>query len=514
MIVDNRYLSSKRLMTFFCFLFVQVVFGQDSLVLTLDEAIDIALKQSYSIKNLEQNVVSAERNLWAAKAGYRTNIQSSIYAPAYDEGFKLIETLDGTPVAKQYGSFQVRGVVDIIQPMPWLPFGGGDLTFRSEAYQLNSWSPKSQNPDILDKSNQVYTSLSVIINKPLFTINETSLALKQAELNYERQSKTFTRSELDLVYNITNGFFQLYRANEQYKINQENVDRQDAIYQTTKNKFNAGLIAEVDAMQAEVDLYQFQNDLKTSEGRLEEQEASFKQLIGIPLDVNISVVTELELKPVVVDVERAVALALQNRSEIVEQEIAIENQKITIQQTDARVSVTGSLNGSYRFSGFSDRELPWGTTTGVLFKSAWEVLKQTPNRGITFTLEIPIFDWGRNKAQVEAQEATLRANELQLDNLYITIEREVRDVVRSVSEAWDRLQLLQVSSEVSQKSFDISLQRFNNGDITSTDLARASDQLNTARLSYLTAYNDYTLALADLRRKTLYDFETDQSLVE
>ncbi|MCJ7813552.1 TolC family protein, partial [bacterium] len=402
MILNNRYLSSKWLITFFCLFFVQVVFGQDSLVLTLDEAIDIALKQSYSIKNLEQSVVSAERNLWAAKAGYRTNIQSSIYAPAYDEGFKLVETDIGNPVAKQYGSFQVRGVLDITQPMPWLPFGGGDLTFRSEAYQLNSWTPRptAMNPDALDKSNQVYTSLSIIISKPLFTINETALALKQAELNYERQSKTFKRSELDLVYNITNSFFQLYRAIEQYKINKENVDRQDNIYRTTKNKFDAGLIAEVDAMQAEVDLYQFQNDLKTSEGRLEEQEASFKQLIGIPLDVNISVVTELELKPVVVDVEKAVGLALQNRSEIVEQEIAIENQKISIQQTDARVSINGSLNGYYRFSGFSDRGMSWGTPTGDLFESSWNVLKQTPNRGITFTLTIPIFDWGRNKAQV------------------------------------------------------------------------------------------------------------------
>ncbi len=507
---NHRFHFNWIIIVFSLFI-VQVVFGQDSLVLTLDDAIEIAMERSYNIKNLEQSVIAAERNLWAAKAGYRTNIQSSIYTPAFDEGFRLIQTPEGD-VAKQYGSFQVRGVLDIIQPMPWLPFGGGNLTFRSEAYQLNSWTPSSMNPDIDIKENRVYTAMSVNLNKPLFTINETALALKQAELNYERQTKTFTRSELDLVYQITNAFFQLYRASEQYKINQENVDRQDGIYQTTTNKFNAGLIAEVDAMQAEVDLIQFQNDLKTSEGRLEQQEASFKQLIGLPLDVQISLVTELELQPVVVDVEKAVGLALQNRSEIVEQEIAIENQKISIQQTDARVSVNGSLTGYYRFSGFSD--LPWGASTGELIESSWEVLKQTPNRGVTFTLEIPIWDWGRNRAQVQAQEANLHANELQLENLYITIEREVRDVVRSVYEAWDRLEMLQVSNEVSQRQFEISLERFNNGDITSTDLARSSDQLNTARLSYLSAYNDYKLALADLKRKTLYDFENDESLAE
>ncbi|MBN1895043.1 TolC family protein, partial [bacterium] len=57
------------------------------------------------------------------------------------------------------------------------------------------------------------------------------------------------------------------------------------------------------------------------------------------------------------------------------------------------------------------------------------------------------------------------------------------------------------------------LKRFANGDITSTELARASDQLNNARLSYLAATIGYRMALADLQRKTLYDFENDRPLV-
>jgi outer membrane protein TolC len=487
---------------------------QDVQVLTLDEALDIALNRSYSIQNLQQYVIGAERNLWAAKAGYRTNIRSTLSSPAYDEGFRLVEVVGENAVAKQYGSFQVRGTLDITQPMPWIPLGGGDLIFRSEAYQLNSWTPSLTNPDIDLKSNKFYTSLSVIFNKPLFTINNVALELKQAELNYERQTKYFKREELNLVYSVTSSFFQLYRLSQQFEINQEKVARQEEIYQTTKNKFDAGLIAEVDAMQAEVDLIQYKNDLKTSEGRMKEQEAAFKQLIGLPLHPRVKVITELELKPVQVNVEEAVRLALQNRSEIVEQQIDIENQKINIRQTDAQVSIKGSLMGYYTLAGFSDPTLAYGAATADLIRSSWEVLKQTPNRGFTFNLEIPIFDWGRNRAQVEAAEATLTRNELELDNLYITIEREVRDVVRQVYEAYDRVEMLAKSKEVSERSFEISLQRFANGDITSTDLARATDQLNTAKLSYLSAYHDYKVALADLKRKTLYDFEKGRSLVE
>jgi len=515
----NRKFSLKKC-SFFLVLFLIILWSsacswaQEGMVLTLDESIAIALDKSYSIKNLQQYVIAAERNLWAAKAGYRTRITSSFYTPQYDEGFTLVEQAEGNPVAKQFGSFQMRGVLDIVQPMPWIPLGGGDLTFRSEAYQLNSWTPSREIPELDIKSNQFYTSLSVIANKPLFTINTVALELKQAELDFEKQSRFFKRSELDLVYQVTNSFFQLYRWSQQYEIDKEKVERQEEIYKTTKIKFDAGLIAEVDAMQAEVDLIQYRNELKTSEGMLQEQEASFKQLIGIPLNVPVKVITELELKPVAVDVQKAIDLALTNRSEIVEKQIDIENQKIDIKQIDARVSVKGNLIGYYKFSGFSDPTLPYGTSSSDLFTSSWDVLKKTPSRGVTFNLEIPLFDWGRNKAQVDAAKASLEREELNLKDLYVTIEREVRDVVRKVYEAYDRVQMLAKSVEVGKKSFDISLQRFANGDITSVELARASDQLNTAKLSYLSAYNEYKLALADLKRKTLYDFERNRSLIE
>jgi outer membrane protein TolC len=490
------------------------VHGQDTLVLDLDQSIAIALDKSISIQNLRQSMRWAERNLWAAKAGYRTSIQSRWYAPAYDEGFKLVEVVEGNPVAKRFGSYQVRGVLDLIQPMPWIPLGGADLTFRSEAYQLNSWTPAPFDPNTRLQSGKFFTSLSVIANKPLFTINELALGLKQAELSYERQSRVFKRSELDLVYRVTDAFYRLVERTERMAIDREKVGRQEAIYQTTSNKFKAGLIAEVDAMQAEVELIQYRNDLKRSEGALAEQEAAFRQLVGLPTDISMRAVAELvpAFKPVAVD--KALAMALQNRSELVEQAITIEEQKITIRQIDARVAVKGNLKGYYDLSGFSDPNSPWGTSTQDLFSSSWGELKRTPNRGFTFELEVPIWDWGRNRAQVQAAMANLKREELDLEDLRLTVQREVEDVVRSVFQTWDRVQMLTKSREVSLKSMDISLRRFANGDITSTELARASDQLNNAKLSYLSAYIEYQMALADLRRKTLYDFENDRPLVE
>lgn len=488
--------------------------AQEVMVLNLDQSIDVALDESYNIKQLKESINWAEWNLWAAKAGYRTSIMSNVYTPVYQEGYRLVDVVDGNPVPKQFGSQQMRGVLDLRQPMPWIPFGGANATLRSEAYRLDSWTPSTLDPNQDIKSSKFYTSLSLIINKPLFTINETALNLKRAKLSYERRSRAFKRSELDLVFQVTQTFYQLYSWSQRVEIDRDKVRRQEDIHKTTSNKFKAGLIAEVDAMQAEVDLIQYRNDLKQSEGRMAETASSFKQLIGVPLEVEVRLVTELEPKQVTVDQARAIELALENRSELVEKEIDIEEQKISIRQIDAQVSVNGNLMGYYDLSGFSDPTLPWGTDTRTLFRSSYEGLRKTPNRGFTFELEVPLFDWGRNKAQVEAAKANLRQNELEYDNLTVDITREVQDVVRTVYQSWDQLQMLAKSRQVGEKSFEISLQRFNNGDITSTELSRASDQLNQAKLSYLSAYVDYKLSLADLKRKTLYDFDLNQSLVE
>lgn len=489
------------------------VHEEQILVLTLDESIDIALDESVSIRLLKQSMRWADRNLWAAKAGYRTRINSQIYTPAFNEGFRLVDVVDGTPVPRQFGSYQMRGVLDLTQPMPWIPFGGGDLTVRSEAYRLDSWTPSTMNPETDIKSSKFYTSLSLIINKPLFTINDVALDLKRAKLSYERRSKAFKRSELDLVFNVTSAFLELYSRNQRMEIDRDKVRRQTEIFETTTNKFNAGLIAEVDAMQAEVDLIQYKNDLKRSEGQFAEQENIFKQLIGIPLSKDVRVITELD--PARVNIDQALALdyALQNRSELVEQQIDMEEQEITIKQIDAQVSVNGNLMGYYNLSGYSDPTLPWGTVTDRLLESSWEELQKTPNRGFTFMLEVPIWDWGRNRAQVDAARANLKQESLRLEQLQIDIVREIQDVVRNVYQSWDQLQMLTKSRDVGERSFQISLERFDNGEITSTELSRANDQLNLAKLSYLNAYVAYKLALADLRRKTLYDFENNRPLV-
>jgi len=81
------------------------------------------------------------------------------------------------------------------------------------------------------------------------------------------------------------------------------------------------------------------------------------------------------------------------------------------------------------------------------------------------------------------------------------------NVESNLNSSLKRLQLLEKNIVVAEKSFEITRQRYSDGDIDSQSLALERTRLNTAYTSHLNAYISYQLVIADLMRKTFYDFQ-------
>jgi outer membrane protein TolC len=86
--------------------------------------------------------------------------------------------------------------------------------------------------------------------------------------------------------------------------------------------------------------------------------------------------------------------------------------------------------------------------------------------------------------------------------------------VRSVAEAKNRLEIHEKNQQVAQRSYEISRLRFENGDITSQELGVEQERLATTQINYLNAFISYQLAVADLKRKTLWDFQNNRSYLK
>ena len=310
---------------------------------------------------------------------------------------------------------------------------------------------------------------------------------------------------------VSQDFFTLISYLERMNIAQISLDKQTEAYEIARDKFSAGLIREVEALQMEVDLSAAANNLDIATVDYLAQVRLFKENLGINLSDSVIVQNALDYELVIVDIEKAVSLALENRLELKENEIKIELQEMEIKRRKAEGIINGNIQLNYNFIGVNKSDLAIPLKTSI--NNTWQNLMDRPGSfGVGLTVNIPIIDWGENKARVRSARATLRQNQYQLEGERVSIEREIRTTVDRLHSSLRRLQLLEKNVVVAEKSFEISRQRYADGDIDSQAMALERERLNNAYISRLESFITYKLLLSDIMRKTFFDFEKNKSM--
>ena len=478
-----------------------IVFAQPVFNLDLESSIALAKEKSKTMLKLKQSLAGVGYDLRAATSKFKTHVNLDLVTPRYSKTVRQFEDSLGLhfyPVSQN----SMSGYLTINQPLPT----DGSLFIRSGMENITDY--------YYGKRNSQLTSI-IGLNQPIeafFGYNNISMGYKQAKLNYDRSFKQLKRAELDLVYNISQSFFTLLSYHERLNIAKLTLQRQKEAYEIAQSKYKAGLIREVEALQMEVDLGDALNSQDIANVNYLSQVTLFKEELGMELKDSIVIKTDLDYKTVNVDAEKAVSLALENRLELKEDEINIELNNMEIKRRKAEGRINGDISFNYEFKGVNQdaRSLPVETT----LSNTWNDLQRRPgNLGVGLTISIPLIDWGENRARVHSAEATLNQNLIQLSGDKISIERDVRTTVNRLQSNLRRLQLLEKTVVIAEKSFEISRQRYSNGDIDSQAMALERERLNTAYVTRLDAFINYKLYLADIMRKTFYDFERDASLL-
>ncbi|MDR1517126.1 MAG: TolC family protein [Dysgonamonadaceae bacterium] len=492
-----RRLFSNPILSFFLIMILNIsgISAQQVYRLTLEQSIGIARDKSYSMKSLNEDVKIADYNLRSATARLKTHINLNLTLPEFSNTIQ--QKADSTGVFFPIKKLNYTGGLTINQPLPT----DGNIYIQSGLQSFKDYFTGSY-------SGTMNTRLG--FTQPLDAIygyNAIRSQLKQAELNYESSSKRLHRSELDLVYNVSAAYYALLRQQRGAEIAKLDLDRQQDAYDISQKKYSAGLIREVDALQLEVDLAGAQSSYDMAKHSQNATAYRLKELLGIELNDSVILNSDLNYQPVIVDVEKAVGLALENRLEIRENEIYIEQQKLTVKQQQAQGMVRGNFNAYFERVGIANPMSSVGFD-GSIRNSYDDFLNRPFSYGIGFTISVPILDWGQNRSLVRAAEARLRQLSYTKIQTERSIETEVRNLVGNLNTNLRRLQLLEKNVAVAEKSFAITLQRYTDGDIDSQSLALERNRLNTAYNTHLDAYINYQLSLADLMRQTFYDFST------
>jgi outer membrane protein TolC len=486
----------------------EMVHAQDTIYLTCAGAIEIALGKSYSTRSFETNKQAMQFYFSYYKSTFKPRLDLNIYAPIWQESVTEIEQANGLPVYNSNGSLQFGGELSFTYVLPT----GGNLSLSTNLFRRNFSTVLASDNNTL-KTDLFNSRFWLYFTQPIFTKNKLRENLREAEYKYQQSEYYYSRSQMDIVYQVTQEFYTLYRGKKQVEIAWEKLRNSEESFRIARLKSKGGRMAQGDVMSAEVSVAQNEAAHLKAINRMQNEEDRFKQLIGLDLSIKIGIVTDLVYKPILINEQKATDEALKNRFEIKETEMDINLLKIEVDRARREREFQGNISAYYDLTGIST--LGSGTTTQLVHSSLDNIRNRPPNRGLALTFSLPIYDWGRGSSKMKQARFNLRSKEFQKEDLEVTIRREVREIIRSVSESIEQLRIHQKNLDLARQTYQISQIRFENGDISNQDLTIEQERLATIQLDYLDSFIGYQLAINDLKRKTMWDFENNKSyLVE
>ena len=454
-------------------------------VLTLEESLEIALGESYSIKSAKYNLESSSKNLEAIKLGLRTSIDLQFDLPSYQRSLvSQFNTLTGSEEFYKVGNTTLEGRLFVTQPML---FSNGTVSIVGKLLGRDQFS------DFTGTTRDYFSNLSIQLNQPLFVFNDQKADLERAEIRLEKTERNFNQTEREIIFNVTIKFFRLYQAKKSVEIAKNEVAQTEETYTTAVNKYKAGLIPEVESLQLEVDFATSQNELLRTEQSFAELLNEFKFVIGLELNENIDISANIEFSEAEINLERAIENALDKRAELLNSESDISLNEMNIDEVDARRTIRVDLFANYGINKNDEK-----------FNNIFRDFQDS--RSVVMSMSVPILDWGQNSRNVEAAVANYKNSVLSYNNLKESIKNEIISSVNRVNSSKKRVEVLSKTVEIAEKSYEQNLERFRSGNITSFELSQEQLRLTKAKSNSLDALIDYKIALADLERKSYLKF--------
>ena len=457
------------------------LFGQQ--ILTLEKSMDIAAINSPSIQNSLLSLERSQESLNAQKAALKSQFSLRLNPVQYNRTRSFDDYSSNWYTNESFGSF---GTFNISQP---LLFSDGTISLQ------NRFGWQTSKNDASGREDKAFVNnLNLSLTQPLFTHNRQKLQLRELELDLENTQISYAIQRLNLERQVTQYFYNVYMAQMSLSIAEDELKNTTKSFEITKNKVDAGLSAKEELYQAELNFATSESNLQNQRVRLENMKDQFKQYIGMSLDEEIGVMTDIEANPVNVDLQKAIEHGLESRMELRQREIAIENSEFALIQVKALNEFRGDVTLSVGLMGQNEN-----------FANIYESPTSSPSVGLTFN--IPLFDWGEKKSRVKAQQAVIKQQKLGFEQEAIQIEMDIRQVYRSLLNLRNQIEIARQSEKNAQLTYEINLERYENGDLTSMDLNLFQNQLSGAKMSYAQALIDYKIELLNLKIQSLFDFE-------
>lgn len=426
--------------------------------LTVDQAVEFALKNSNSMKAADIDLAVKER---AGKYGWNVllpsvNATATMNRSSSDSLESYLKSLEskGGPAPKQTESLHWTGIVGVSA----------------------SW------------------------NFSFAYIEQIRIAKK----NYEVGQLSFEKSQREIKVNVQKLFYGLLLQQENLRLQKTSLENSRQRYIQAETNYKNGAVPEIRLLQAQV---AYQN-MKPTVSKLEKEFMAsidtFAFLIGYPVGTEIQLSGSINPEYIEADYDKLMNLYSSCNLDLQNLDKNIEIAKMGLTAANLGAYVPSlALNYSYTpmLKNFLDAD-KGGYPSG----GDWKDLNGSFSLTLAWNLT-NLLPFSANRQQAADTKATIQKLEVNRNMLLENQKINVRKAVNTLVDAREQIDVMSRNIGLAQRSYEMTARSYRNGTTELLDLRDAEDQLNKAKLGLANQKFNYISALLDLETELNVEFK-------
>lgn len=474
----------------------------NQLPLTLEEAIEMALRNNNNIDVSRNDVQIAEYELRSAEGVYDPVIASESY---YESATTPVaSTIGGATNGKVtqnrfYGSAGVSG---------FTPFAGG---LYSGNFNSSRTTTSNTNATL---NPQFPSALTFTYEQPLWRgrsidINRRNIAV--AKKNLSLTDAQFRQQAINVIVAVEQAYWNLAFSLRNLQVQIDAVKQARAQLESNQRQVSKGVLAPIDIIAANTQITTFEQNVYTAQEDVTRAENNLKTLLLADRTSGewsrpITPVSEVSLDPPQIGLEVALTEGLRNRPELAELDTNAEINKIDERYYRDLTKPQINLVGEYTSQGLAGRragtrEVPANLEGGYLTSLGNLAAQDYPTYRVGVTLSLPFRNRTAkaNLGRTLVQGDRIKNQRAQQEQV---VEAEVRNALQALKSSEARLASALATRRSAEQLYESEQRQFRAGTTTFYLVLQRQTELLTARSRELQAQTDLNVAISEFQRST------------
>jgi outer membrane protein TolC len=288
-------------------------------------------------------------------------------------------------------------------------------------------------------------------------------------------------AEQQVTTATTLAYIELLEAGQSVAAAEANVQLARQLLDLAMNQRNAGIATGLDVARAETRLAGQQVQLAQARTNLDTARLNLLRIIGSPLYAQLSPADAMRFEPQPPpEAGEAVRQALGDRLEL-----SVASAQLQITEAERKAAIgewapSVSAFGDYGSSGLKPNQV------------------DLPTRSVGVRIDVPIFDGGRTRSEVQAATSRVRQAEMQLSDLRAAVEKDVRQALDNLATREDQMRAAQKNLDLAQRELSLAQDRFRNGVADNIEVTTAQTALEDARQMAVSSLAQFNIARLNL----------------